>query len=201
MGRNTDNGWIKLHRKLLDSPIWGSPGLVTFWIWCLMKANTSKKYTFYFNSTEVTLKPGQFITGRKIAAEETGISECSVRKYFKILEKQKMIKRKVTNRYTLVTIVNWGNYQGDDSKAHPTKHPTKHPSEYPTEHPTKYPHTRSNIEGVFDPPSLGGLDPEKIMGEVYDPNKMFYKEDGKTEDWDTVWLYEELWEKRRNGQL
>ena len=108
-------GWIKIYRQLEDSPIWGNPKLVYFWIWCLMQASISKREVT-FNGQNILIKPGQFIFGRKSAASKTGLGEDSVRRYLILLEKLKMLHRQTTTRYTLVTVVNWRKFQGDIEK-------------------------------------------------------------------------------------
>lgn len=103
-------GWVKLYRQLLDSGIWGNPQLVVLWIWCLLKASTEKK-KIIINGEELLLKPGQFVTGRKSASEETGIPESTIYRHLKLLERMNMLKRQANKRYTVITIVNWGKYQ------------------------------------------------------------------------------------------
>ena len=34
-----NNGYIKLWRKTLESPVWQNPKLFRFWMWCLLKAS------------------------------------------------------------------------------------------------------------------------------------------------------------------
>ena len=34
-----DNTWIKLYRKIINSPIWGNEKALKVWIWCLIKAS------------------------------------------------------------------------------------------------------------------------------------------------------------------
>lgn len=103
-------GWVKLYRQLLDSGIWGNPQLVVLWIWCLLKAS-SEKQKIIVNGEELLLRPGQFVTGRKSASDETGIPESTIYRHLKILENMNMLKRQANRRYTLITIVNWGKYQ------------------------------------------------------------------------------------------
>ena len=108
-------GWIKIYRQLENSPIWENPRLVYFWIWCLMQAYVDNCETV-INGNTVKIKPGQFIFGRRSAAQKTGLGEATVYRYLKLLEKLKMVNSKANNKYTLVTIVNWRKYQGDIKK-------------------------------------------------------------------------------------
>jgi hypothetical protein len=60
---------------------------------------------------EVELEPGQFIFGRKVAAEATGLSEQEVRTALDSLRKQQNLTIKTTNKFSIVSITNWETYQ------------------------------------------------------------------------------------------
>lgn len=57
-------GWIKLHRKLIDSSIFtsGDSFLLQLWIYILLKANHSDK-KIIFNEKELTIQRGSGIFG------------------------------------------------------------------------------------------------------------------------------------------
>ena len=103
-------GWIKLHRKLLSSKIFSSEKILKIWIWCLLKAS-SQEYETIVGMTNVKLEKGQFIFGRKNAAEELKMNENTIYKYMKVLEKEGNINIKSNNKYSIVTIEKWGQYQ------------------------------------------------------------------------------------------
>lgn len=106
-------GWIKVHRKTLESPVFDNPKLFKIWMYCLLKA-THKGDKVLIGRTEVNLKPGQFIFGRKVAANELNMNESLVYDYFKVLEKMGMISISSNNKYSVITVANWGTYQSDD---------------------------------------------------------------------------------------
>lgn len=106
------HGWIKLHRKCLDSGILQNRKLWTFWTWCLLKA-THKEHTQVVGYQKVKLMPGQFIFGRKKASEELGMSEQMIRTALNSLKKSESLTIKTTNKYSVITIVNWDTYQVD----------------------------------------------------------------------------------------
>ena len=60
---------------------------------------------------KIEIKPGQFVTGDKVAARETGLSPRQLRTCKSKLEKFGKLTVKATNRYSLITIVNWSIYQ------------------------------------------------------------------------------------------
>lgn len=80
-----------------------------------MEADIEEHETVIAGS-KIKIKPGQFIFGRKRAAEETGLGEITTYRYLVLLEELHMVKRSVNNKFTLVTIVNWGKYQCSDNK-------------------------------------------------------------------------------------
>lgn len=108
-------GWIKLHRKILDSTIFDNADLLKVWIWCLLKA-THEDYTQLVGLQVVELTKGQFITGRFKGAEELKLNPSTFYKYLKVLEKLNMIDLNSNNKMTIVTIVNWGKYQLDENE-------------------------------------------------------------------------------------
>ena len=67
-------GYIKLYRKLLESPVFQNEKALKVWIWCLCKA-THKDREQLVGRQIVNLKTGQFIFGRKKASEELKINE------------------------------------------------------------------------------------------------------------------------------
>ena len=54
--------------------------------------------------------------GRKSASAQTGVSERSVRTCLKNLQKMKNLTIKVTNKFSIITIVNWDTYQCEKEK-------------------------------------------------------------------------------------
>ena len=103
-------GYIKLHRKVLDSGIMKNHSLWAFWCWCLIKA-THKPYNITVGFREISLIPGQFIFGRRMAAEELCMSERKVRTCLNSLKATSKVTIKTTNRYSIITVINWASYQ------------------------------------------------------------------------------------------
>jgi DNA-binding transcriptional regulator YhcF (GntR family) len=103
-------GWIKLHRKLLHSSIFQNPNLLKFWIWCLLKASHCDHNT-RVGLQEVELKEGQFIFGRNKAGSELNMNPSTVYRYLSVIEKEGLVCANRNNKFTVVTIANWGLYQ------------------------------------------------------------------------------------------
>jgi hypothetical protein len=111
-----DQGYIKLWRKLTNSGLMQNPKLFTFWIWCLLKAS-HKRHKQMIGMQVVELQPGQFIFGRKAASKDLGISERTIRTCVKKLKILQKLTIKPTNKYSIISIVNWDSYQSSNHKS------------------------------------------------------------------------------------
>ena len=111
-----NNGWIKLHRKLLDNPIANRPAWSWLWITLLLLANHDETHSFIWNGRRVFLNQGEFVTGRSALSEQTGIAGSTIEDILNYLESQQQIRQQKTTKYRLITIVKWKEYQKSDSK-------------------------------------------------------------------------------------
>ena len=111
-----DKSYIKLFRKLLKSPIWENEKALKIWLWCLLKATHIEREQLVGQQI-VQLEKGQFIFGREKASEELNMTESTVYKYIKLLEKLQMIRIKSNNRFSVVTVEKWEDYQIEDLKS------------------------------------------------------------------------------------
>ncbi len=130
------HGFIMLHRKILDWRWYGDLPVRNVFIHLLLTAS--------FKDTqweERTLKAGQVICGRKELAAQLGLSEQQVRTALAKLQKTGEITIEATNRYSVVTLVNWALYQAA---------PLQSANQYPAvnQQPTiKQPH-RNNVNNI-----------------------------------------------------
>jgi hypothetical protein len=60
---------------------------------------------------KIEIQPGQFITGGKVSARETGLSVKQARTCMLKLKKYGKVAIKTTNKFSIITIVNWDIYQ------------------------------------------------------------------------------------------
>lgn len=111
-----DKSWIKLYRNLLYSPIFENEKGLKIWIWCLLKATHIDRNQLVGQQI-VELKKGQFVFGRKKASEELKMTESVIYKYIKLLEKLEMISMESNNKFSVVTVEKWGDYQLEDLKS------------------------------------------------------------------------------------
>ena len=110
-----NTSYIKLFRKLLNSPIFENEKALKIWIWCLLKA-THKEREQLVGQRIVSLKKGEFVFGRKQASEELKMTESTIYKYIKLLEKLQMISIKSNNKFSIVSIEKWEDYQIEELK-------------------------------------------------------------------------------------
>lgn len=110
-----DKSWIKLYRKILESPIFENEKALKVWIWCLVKA-THKEREQLVGKQIVHLEKGQFVTGRKKASDELKMKDRTVYDYFKLLEELHMISINSNNKFSIVTVEKWEDYQVEELK-------------------------------------------------------------------------------------
>lgn len=104
-------GWIKLHRKLLDNPIvCKDSDHLAIWIYLLLNA-THVDYESIFNGEQIILKPGELITGRKSIAKELKIDEYKVQRVLKCFENRHQIAQRTSSQNRLISILKWSEYQ------------------------------------------------------------------------------------------
>ena len=107
------SGWIKLHRKITDSAVFDNEKILKVFIYCLTSAS-HKDHDQLVGNQIVHLKPGQFIFGRKAWSERLKIKERTLYDYMKTLESLQIININSNNKFSVVTVVNWGVYQLQD---------------------------------------------------------------------------------------
>ena len=89
-------GWIKLHRKILDNPIITKDSdYLAVWTYLLLNT-THKEYDVLFKGKRITLK--------------------KVQRILKTLENEHQIEQQTSNKNRLITIVSWDKYQEDEQQ-------------------------------------------------------------------------------------
>ena len=99
-------GYIKLHRKILDNGVFADAELLKVFVWCILKANTTSNVV-YGRKVDV----GQFLTGRLTASEELHIKPSTIYKRLQKLKQQGYINLNSKTKNTLVTVINYKSYQ------------------------------------------------------------------------------------------
>lgn len=109
---NGDKGFALLHRKIMDTPFYKDAEASHLWVHLLLRAN----YEPVVISTEtgdVLCQRGEFITGRNTLAMETGLTADRVKALLRKFHNLGMITTKSNNRFTVLKVVKYDEYQSN----------------------------------------------------------------------------------------
>lgn len=109
-----DRGWIKLYRQISDSYIWTANEPFdrrSAWIDLLLMANHEERSFLLKNGRNQVVQEGQLFTSLDHLAERWHWSRNRVRRYLALISAQGMCTVRGTPSGTLLTIVNYGNFQ------------------------------------------------------------------------------------------
>lgn len=144
-------GYIKLHRKMTEWGWYSDPNTFRVFMHLLLIASYEENE---FRGQKIM--PGEAVVGRKQLAKDLCMSEQSVRTALSHLKSTNEITTRTTNKFTVVTIVNWGKYQCDvDGTNQQTNQQANQPStnNQPTTNHTqeikKY-RNNNNVDDGFD---------------------------------------------------
>lgn len=107
------HGYIKLHRKIFDTSFYRNPDVCRLAIHILLKANHAPN-NITVRGEPFKIERGQFITGLPTLSFETGLSIARIRSALRTLRNCNFIDSKATNKFSLITVCNYGCYQGSD---------------------------------------------------------------------------------------
>jgi len=110
-----EQGWIKVHRSILDKGWFSDSNAVHLWTYILLKANHTKS-EYFWNGQIIDLQPGQFVTGRKKIANETGIQESKIERLLKLFENEQQIEQRKTNTSRLISVNNYSKFQSREQQ-------------------------------------------------------------------------------------
>jgi hypothetical protein len=117
-------GWVCVHRDIVDHWIYQEPEALKVWLTLLIEANHEKK-THMFNGAMIAIDRGQLVFGRIAFSEKTGVSENKIRRYISLFETEGMIHQQKTNKYSVITVANYAQYQ-DGHQQNTSKTPASH---------------------------------------------------------------------------
>lgn len=115
------NGFIKIHRKILDWE-WYSNASVKIVFFHLLLTATYKESSY----KGIKLFPGQVIVSTRTLAQATGLSRQNVRTALSNLESSDDIKIVSNGGFSTVTINNWELYQVTEQLTHQLTHKSTH---------------------------------------------------------------------------
>ncbi|MCC5911420.1 MAG: hypothetical protein JJT76_13375 [Clostridiaceae bacterium] len=111
-------GWISLHRKILEHPLYLEKRYFTrfeAWVDLLLIANHKDKNVMV-GMDVLEIKRGDNLTSIKHLADKWQWSRSKVKKFLDLLEGEGMITYESTSKYTLITIENYNKYQSSDEE-------------------------------------------------------------------------------------
>jgi len=106
------NGWIKLHRSLLDWEWYDDVNVMRVFLHCVLKANHESK-----EWRGVTIERGQFYTSLDTLSKELGLSVQKIRTAISKLESTGEITSKQHARARMVTVINYDQHQADNKES------------------------------------------------------------------------------------
>jgi biotin operon repressor len=104
-----NGGWVKNYRKIEDWEWYTTPNMAHIYQHLIRRANHQDG-----KWRGVDIKKGQLVTGRLAIAEQTGVSQQSVRTCLKRLEDTGEIIVKSTNKFSIITISKYEEYQSEE---------------------------------------------------------------------------------------
>jgi len=104
------DGWVKIHRKLLENPRFRDGDWLKVWLWMLLRASHGG-HSVIFKGERIQLQAGQFTAGRFQISEQTGVNQSKVFRVLEALKSEQQIEQRISNACSLFTITNWTSYQ------------------------------------------------------------------------------------------
>ncbi|MBW2003040.1 MAG: hypothetical protein JRI72_00285 [Deltaproteobacteria bacterium] len=109
-------GWVKLHRQIIENPIFRKPHMLQLFVYCVLKANHEQGKAFW-GKDEITVERGQFVAGRFEIALALNQNPNTTYARLKRLESGGFLNIKSNNKYSLINVVNYELYQSDEQKS------------------------------------------------------------------------------------
>lgn len=156
-------GWIKLHRKILDNPIvCKDADHMAVWVYLLLHATHEDRQAL-FKGEKIVLHPGQLITGRLKIAAKLSVNESKVKRILTEFKNDQQIDQQPSNRNSLITILHWDDYQKSDQQTDQqmtSKRPADDQQVTTNKNKRTEEQKKKDIKSsVFTPPTL-----ENVMG-------------------------------------
>ena len=191
------NGWIRLDRAIQDNFLWQEPEALKLWLYLLMAASLTDKATA-FNGQMLNIKRGQLVFGLHAASARLNISIRRLRKYLNWFETDDMIDKQITNKFSIISITNYSQYQDTgkqpSSKSQATAKQTSTTIQVTSNNKQSIPPTVEEVRAYCDSRS-NGIDPEMFIA-FYEARGWKIGKD-RMKSWKACVV---TWEKRRQEQ-
>lgn len=107
-----DNGWIKLHRKISDNPIWKAEPFSRgqAWVDLILLAN-HKDGVIFVRDHRIEIARGDVGYSQNALSSRWKWSRTKVVNFLKMLEIEQQIKQLKSHSYTVIRLINYDDYQ------------------------------------------------------------------------------------------
>lgn len=112
-----DNGWIKIHRSMLEWEWYSDLPCRVLFMHLLLKANYKKTR---FQGHEIP--KGSAVVGLNSLSEDTGLTKQQIRTALKKLKNTQEINTQTTSKFTIVSILKWEDYQESNTQTTQEQH-------------------------------------------------------------------------------
>jgi len=191
------NGWIRLDRAIQDNFLWQEPEALKLWLYLLMAASLTDKATA-FNGQMLNIKRGQLVFGLNAASARLNISIRRLRKYLNWFETDNMIDKQITNKFSIISITNYSQYQDagkpQSGKSQSTAKQTSTTIQVTSNKEQSIPPTVDEVRAYCESRS-NGIDPEMFIA-FYEARGWKIGKD-RMKSWKACVV---TWEKRRKEQ-
>lgn len=110
-----NRGYVRLWRRFLDDGYLQNANRCVFMLWCLLKA-THQPHTVAVGMQRIELAPGEFIFTLRNAAQDLKLSVKQIRVIAATLKNSGFLALKTTNKFSVISIVNWPIYQAAEEE-------------------------------------------------------------------------------------
>lgn len=109
-GRMKQQGWIKLHRQIIEHWVFEDDPSFKLFCYCILRANHKDRAVLIDgNLCQCTI--GSFITSKHKLADFLKVSRKKLDRLLKPLIKEKMLEIKTHHNYTTITVCNYRDFQ------------------------------------------------------------------------------------------
>jgi hypothetical protein len=115
--------WIKLHKKILEWWRYTDNNTKSLMLHLILKASTKDTTRKW-----IEIKKWEVIVGRKSLSKELWLSEQGIRTSISKLKSTNEITSRATNKFTIITVVKYLDYQWWQVGKQPTEQPTNQPT-------------------------------------------------------------------------
>lgn len=148
-------GWIKLHRKFKEWEWYNDNDTKAVFLHLLLSVNTEEK-----KWQGKTVKPGQLITSYSKLSSCLGMSVQTIRTCISKLKDTKELTSKSTNKYSVITLLNWENYQSHKTDQQAKQQANQQPSNKPLTTTKEYKNNKNIIGDDSDSILISDFDLE-----------------------------------------